>query len=132
MAEHELFAMDNLALFERHGATVETCGAAAGCWVKLPNGWTLSIQWDRVNYGSNHNAPVRGNVPDAVTAEVAAWHEKGSMVTWDGGDTVLGYVSVERAQHILDLLAEGKLMQDYQPPVEQRAVDGWAERVAAA
>jgi hypothetical protein len=121
------FSMADLSIFERHGATVDTQDSRAGCWIKLPNGWVLSVQWGGCNYGSNYDRHAGDDVPDATAAEVAAWQERGNgLVEWaDGGDTVLGYASVDRVLHILDLLAEDKLMQDYQPPMERRAVDGW-------
>lgn len=121
------FSLDSLAVFERHGATVETHGERHGCWVKLPNGWMLSIQWGGCMYGSNYDERAGSDVPPATTAEVAAWREGGDgMVTWANGDTVLGYCSMERVQHILDLLAEDTLMQTHQSE-ELRAVDGWRE-----
>lgn len=128
------FAMSNLSVFERHGATVEPRDSRSGCWVKLPNGWTLSIQWGACNYGSNQDLGLDTEpLPDATSAEIAAWHdERGTgtgMVEWVDGVAVLGWCSMDRVQHVLDLLAEDKLLCEYQPPAELRADDGWTEAV---
>lgn len=130
MAERMMFALDNLAIFERHGAKVEPRDGSpfAGCWVKLPNGWTLSVQWGYGNYGSNYNWPGRNGdvVPDATEAEIAVWKEgDGSLVEWVDGDTVVGYCSMERVLHVLDLLARDELVQDVEQEPKQLAVDNW-------
>lgn len=108
----DLFSHDNLSALERHGAKVETRGTRAGAWVKLPNGWVLSVQWGGCMYGSNYDCRAGADVPPAREAEVAAWRESGDgMVTWADGDTVMGYVSMATVHRILDLMAEDRLMQ---------------------
>lgn len=122
------FSLDSIAVFERHGATVKTRTGRHGCWVHLPNGWTLSIQWGGCMYGSNYDERAGADVPPATTAEVAAWREGGDgMVTWADGDTVQGYRSMEQVQHILDLMAEDTLMRAHESS-ELRAFDD-AERL---
>jgi hypothetical protein len=128
--ERMVFALDNLAIFERHGATVGPCDEPpfAGCWVKLPNGWTLSVQWGYGSYGSNYHwtGDRDRKVPDAVEAEIAVWKEgDGSLVEWVDGETVVGYCSMERVLHVLDLVARDELMQDVPQEAKRLAVDNW-------
>lgn len=131
-----LFALDNLAVFERPGATIKPRdeGWRAGCHVTFPNGWAVSIQWGSGNYGSNYDAPIDRStrVPDASSAEVAvvAPGDHGDLVRWKDGDTVQGWCSMERVQRLLDLVAEGKLMREHQdppPPPVMIADDGWED-----
>lgn len=120
-----LFSLDNLAVFERHGATIETQDQRHGCWINLPNGWTLSVQWGPCTYSSNRDISFKVpsstmDVPPATEAEIAAWHKDGNerMVRWACGNTVQGWCSMDRVQHVLNLLAEDKLML---------ADDGWTD-----
>lgn len=128
-----LFSLDNLATFERPGATVEKRSGEgfAGCWVHLENDWTVSIQWGRGNYSDNYRAHLSGTPGDSTTAEVAVWKgDDGDLVRWRDGDTVLAYVPLDRVQHIIDLCASDALMKEYQPPlppVEMVADDEWSE-----
>jgi hypothetical protein len=128
------FSLTNLDVFRRQGVALEArdAGYKAGCRVTFPNGWAVSIQWGAGNYGSNYDAPIdrAKPVPDATTAEIAviAPGEHGDMVRWMDDDVVQGWCTMERVQHVLDLVAEGKLMREYQappPPPEMRADDGW-------
>jgi hypothetical protein len=132
----ELFALDNLRILGRPNAVIEKRedGHHAGCWVHFDNGWTVSIQWGVGNYSDNYCMGLDAKPEDSTTAEVAVWAGDGDMVRW-GTDseypaTVLGYCPMARVQHILDLVAEDKLMQTWQPPTpppEQRAIDGWKD-----
>jgi hypothetical protein len=79
------FSLDNLAAFERHDAKVETREGAHGCWVKLPNGWTLSVQWGGCMYGSNYDERAGSAVPAATTAEIAAIRPDGGLAEWADG-----------------------------------------------
>jgi hypothetical protein len=113
--KHSVFALSDLSQFERHGATIATKPGRTGYWIELPNGWTLSVQWGYGNYGSNrdidYNRALSGEVlPDAQTAEIAAWRGDSGLVRWVDGDTVQGWCSVERVQHVLDLLADDALL----------------------
>lgn len=134
----QMFSLDNLEVFRRPGVKEiepRTGGSFAGCWVRFENGWTLSIQWGIGNYGDNHGKHYRLDEPtDSTTAEIAAIEPDGDMVSWgtdpEYAETVQGYVSMARVQHVLDLMAEDRLTQDYQPPtppVERRAIDNWTE-----
>lgn len=124
-----LFSADHLSVFERHGATVKPREAGwPGCWVKLPNGWTLSIQWGGGMYGSNKDEAIGApDVPPALTAEIAAWQDDDGLVEWFDGDTVQGWVTMDRVLHIIDLLAEDKLMSAAEHPDVSRADDQWME-----
>lgn len=66
-----------------------------GFHVKFPNGWTVSVQFGRGNYGSNyHYRPTDGkrkDVPPSGTAEIAAWDGEGRWHTFENGDEVDGY-----------------------------------------
>lgn len=130
----QTFSLDNLKIFERPGTTTKPRdeGYKAGCHITFPNGWAVSIQWGAGNYGSNYDAPIDRNVqvPPASTAEIAVFSPdpREDMVRWTDGDVVQGWCTMDRVQHVLDLVAEGKLMREYQeppPPPEMRADDGW-------
>jgi hypothetical protein len=125
------FSADNLSVFERHGATAtQREPGYPGCWVKFPNGWTLSIQWGGGMYGSNRDEQIGSHdVPDAIEAEIAAWpSDHDGLVRWSDGDTVQGWCSMDRVQSVIDLIAEGKLMRDPDPEsVEKVADDGWQD-----
>jgi hypothetical protein len=127
-----LFSLDNLAVFERHGATVDSRGGRSGCWVRLPNGWVLSVQWGGCMYGSNYDERAGADVPPATTAEIAAWREgewepsRGGLVQWADGDTVQGWCSMERVLHVLDLMAEDKLLRVVSADATV-ACDDWRE-----
>lgn len=133
------FSLDNLDVFMRPGASIEPRDGKshAGCWVTLANGWVLSIQWGRMNYSDNYDGDFDEKPKDSSTAEIAVWHSdegRQGMVGWGEGewaDEIQAYVSMERVQHILDLLHNGTLVQPYTPPPAPppepttRAVDGW-------
>lgn len=114
MTDSKLFAVDNLAVFERHGAEVKQSRGGVGAHVILSNGWTLSVQWGAGTYSTNHGVWIHPDtvVDDAVTAEIAVWRGGDGMVEWADGDTVQGWCSMERVQKILDLLAEDRLVAD--------------------
>lgn len=124
----DLFSLDNLAALERHDAIVTTRDRTHGAWVYLPNGWVLSVQWGGCMYGSNYDRLAGSDVPPAALAEIAAWNvnDTKGMVTWEGGDTVQGYCSMARVQHVLDLMASDDLLKPHET-TERRAVDGWQE-----
>jgi hypothetical protein len=135
------FSLDSLDAFMRPGATIEKRDEAphAGCWVTLANGWVLSIQWGSGTYGDNYHGPWDTPPQDSNTAEIACWHTdegRQGMIAWGTssyGETVQGYVPMERVQRVLDLLDSGELIQSYTPPPEPppepelRAVDGWED-----
>jgi hypothetical protein len=134
MTATDQFSLDNLTVFERHGARVTTHGERNGCWVHLPNGWVLSIQWGGCMYGSNYDRRAGSDVPPAALAEIAAWKKdshgrRGEMVTWADGDTVQGYCSMPRVLHVLDLMAKDALLRKHETS-EHRAIDGWQEATA--
>lgn len=127
-----VFSVDHLDVFDRPGATVtkreDPRVRVAGCWVKFDDGWTVSIQWGNGNYCSNYDNDFDSPAQDATTAEIAVWEgDKGDLKTWADGDTVQGYCSMERVQHVLDLVAEGELEKEFVPsgtPLT-RLDDGW-------
>jgi hypothetical protein len=60
-----------------------------GFHMTFQNGWTVSVQWGRINYGSNRSAsgPRPGQAfYDARTAEVSCWYGN------DGAEEVQGYM----------------------------------------
>jgi hypothetical protein len=124
----DTFSTDNLAVFERHGATVTTRAGRAGCRITLPNKWELSVQWGPGMYGSNYDSNYDSlyiGHEDHLTArqaEIAVIAPRGGLVEWADGDTVQGWCSMERVQHVLDLLASGNLIVDGERPI---ADDGW-------
>lgn len=136
------FSLDNLDALMRPGATIEKRaeGRHAGCWVTLTSGWVLSIQWGTGNYSDNYVKHGDEKPEDSTTAELAAWRADDpskDMIRWGAdeySETVEGYVSMARVQHILDLLQEDKLVVMWQPPTpdpEPRAIDGWDEMPVA-
>ena len=129
--ERMVFALDNLAIFERHGATVERDGMEhrCGCIVRLPNGWRLSVQWGPGYYSTNRDLRIgmpAADVPPATDAEIAVLDSGGGLVEWvSDGDTVQGWCSMERVLHVLDLLAKDELVQEVPQPPKVLAVDNW-------
>lgn len=132
------FSLNNLDVLMRPGATIEKRdeGRHAGCWVKLANGWTLSVQWGCGNYSDNYNRSFDREPEDSTTAEIAVWRDDDphhSMIAWgrdEWGETVQGYVSMARVQHILERDERDELVSLFQPPPpepEPRAFDGWTD-----
>lgn len=122
------FAIDNLTVFERHGATVtQPRKHRAGCRITLPNRWRISVQWGPCMYGSHYDTPHIGldeSYLTATQAEIVVIKPTGGLVEWADGDTVQGWCSIERVQHILDLLATGELLRNQ---AHQVADDQWQE-----
>lgn len=135
-----LFSVNNLDIFKRPGAVLEKRSSDyhAGVWIDLANGWRVSVQWGKGNYGDNYHRPPSDTDPphDSKLAEIAVMRppkEQGGerpMVEWGFGDwaeTVLAYCPMDRAQRIIDLTDRGELIQMWQPPAIPRAIDGWAD-----
>jgi len=87
---------------------------SSGFHLTFSNGLTVSVQFGPGNYGSNYDMMFDGDdqkVPEAYTAEVAVWNEKGRWITrqffpdCDGDDTVVGYVTPDR---VADLITDVK------------------------
>ena len=79
-----------------------------GVHVSCPSGWTVSVQWGPVNYGSNHGVPIPGGDEDkltATTAEVAAWDARHHYFEWADGDIVQGFKSWPEVHSILATFA---------------------------
>ena len=116
--------------------TVRDTDRFAGAHVRFENGWVLSVQWGRGNYSDNYNllSPSQEPPADSTTAEIAAWRgDDGDLMEWVDGDTVQGWCSWERVQHVLDLLAEDKLLKHYDVSATPlaRLDDGFREPVPA-
>lgn len=63
-----------------------------GFHITFENGWTVSVQFGRGNYGGNYDYPeYDGPVPPSSTAEVAAWDSANNWLEFDGGNTVDGH-----------------------------------------
>lgn len=81
-----------------------------GFHMTFANGWTASVQFGPGNYGTNYNysfsAP-KSEMPDARTAECAAWSKTGSLTAiWeDAEDTVVGYLNANEVLKFLNLVA---------------------------
>lgn len=88
-------------------------------WLKLDNGFTVSMQMGRAYYGSNYD--YQGEVeklPPADTVEVGILDKNGSLVTI-GDDSVLAYIPVMQA---LDLIALVKLFPADVTPKQIEAI----------
>lgn len=106
-----MFALDNLDVFAREGATVERSKTHAGCRVTFENGWALSIQWGLYTYSDNHDGTFAFTdaAPDSTTAECAAWKNGGDMLPWSDGDTVAGWLTMSDVQGLLDAMARDEV-----------------------
>lgn len=72
-----------------------------GFHVTFDNGWTVSVQFGRGNYGDNYDWPVDDNdyrqsnrdagQHGSNTAEIAAWKGKDHWHHFENGDTVQGH-----------------------------------------
>lgn len=111
-----VFSIEQRSIFERHGATVKQGREKrAGLRVTLPNGYGLSVQWGPCMYGSNYDSlhtEADESHLTASEAEIAVVKPGGGLVDWADGDNVQGWCSVERVQHVLDLLAADALLRD--------------------
>jgi len=71
-----------------------------GYHVRFANGWSVSVQWGRGNYGSNRDypGPYGGPVPGAAHVETAVVSPTGVFVKRRRGDsdTVQGYQTPEQ------------------------------------
>lgn len=70
-----------------------------GVHFTFKNGWTISIQIGGGNYCDNYDFPIgqerERDLPASSQAEIAYWPASREMQTFDGGDTVKGYVPIE-------------------------------------
>jgi hypothetical protein len=131
----ERFSIQQPEKLGRPGAVVvvRTRRARAGVHVKFENGWTVSVQWGAGNYGSNYDLSFDAEtVPDATTAEIAAWKNDRDLMEWADGDTVQGWCSWERVQRVLDLAADDALAREFVPSATPlvRLDDGWEDGAA--
>jgi len=81
-----------------------------GFHMTFTNGWTASVQFGPGNYGTNYNYPFsapKSEMPDAETAECAAWPKDGKLTAiWeDDEDTVVGYLDANEVLKFLNLVA---------------------------
>lgn len=88
-------------------------------WLKLDNGFTVSIQMGKAYYGSNYDyAGDLSKLPPSETVEVGILDKNGSLVTI-GEDSVLAYVPVMQA---IDLILLVKLFPADVTPAQIEAI----------
>ncbi|CAN7498041.1 hypothetical protein LJR231_003499 [Phyllobacterium sp. LjRoot231] len=86
--------------------SAEISAKVGNVWLKLENGFTVSLQMGRAYYGSNYDyTDDPSKLPPANTVEVGILDKNGSLVTI-GEDSVLAYVPVMQA---IDLILLVKL-----------------------
>ena len=59
----------------------------SGFQMTFENGWTVSVQFGKINYISD-----RENIGDSIDAEIAAWDKDGNWYSFDGHQNVKGWV----------------------------------------
>lgn len=79
-----------------------------GFHIEFDNGFVLSVQIGRGNYGDNYDypeyRPTSDNpLPPSSRAEIAFWRAGGEMIEIDG-DTVKGYVPAEDVMRFAEFL----------------------------
>ena len=72
-------------------------------WLSFPNGYTISTQFGACNYGDNYDSMDFKTRMDAKEVEVGILKNGKLVLTpFNDGDTVIGYVSLEKWLEILD------------------------------
>lgn len=72
-----------------------------GVHVKLPNNWTVSIQWGKSNYCSNRFEKPSNSCQDA---EIAAWDRNKNWFDFDH-DTVKGYCDFSEVEEFISSIS---------------------------
>lgn len=72
-----------------------------GVHVKLPNNWTVSIQWGKSNYCSNRFAKPSNSCQDA---EIAAWDRNENCFNFDSDD-VKGYCDFSEVEEFISSIS---------------------------
>ena len=77
-----------------------------GFYITFANGYTVSVQWGRGNYGDNYNMSSE-KVRDISSSvvEVAVWDRDNKWIEFSNGSEVIGYQTVSEVLAIFNEIA---------------------------
>ena len=78
-----------------------------GFHIQFENGWKISVQFGKSNYGGNYDfeGDYGDPVPPSGTAEIAAIAPNGDFMEWPDGDTVQGYQTPTQVLAAMNMIA---------------------------